>query len=77
MEYTSPRFVIYVNVICAFNAEEVYIYFEGKFLERHLADDILFGNTFDRSLQLPWGSGAALKFMKYVYPISLSTGSRN
>ena len=26
----------------------------------------MFGNTFDRPLKLPWGSGAALKFMQYV-----------
>lgn len=38
----------------------------GRFLQTHSADDILFGNTFDRPLKLPWGSGAALKFMKYA-----------
>ncbi|EIN08371.1 hypothetical protein PUNSTDRAFT_126442 [Punctularia strigosozonata HHB-11173 SS5] len=45
---------------------------QGRFLQPHSADDILFGNTFDRPLQLPcyWfrGSGAALKFMKFVDP---------
>lgn len=30
------------------------------------ADDIVFGNTFERPLKLPWGAGAALKFMRYV-----------
>jgi len=41
---------------------------QGRFLHPHSADDILFGNTFDRPLKLPWGSGAALKFMKYIDP---------
>lgn len=36
----------------------------GRFLHRYSADDILFGNTFDRPLELPWGSSAALKFMQ-------------
>ncbi|KAG6848131.1 hypothetical protein C0991_000924, partial [Blastosporella zonata] len=35
----------------------------GRFLQPVSADDVLFGNTFDRPLGLPWGSGAALKFM--------------
>lgn len=39
----------------------------GRFLKRCTADDVLFGNTFDRPLKLPWGSGVALNFMKYVY----------
>ena len=30
----------------------------------------MFGNTFDRPLKLPWGSGAALKFMKWVLALS-------
>ena len=38
------------------------------------ADDVMFGNTFDRPLKLPWGSGAALKFMKCVFEISPSMG---
>jgi len=41
---------------------------QGRFLEHHSADDILFGNTFDRPLKLPWGSSAALKFMNYIDP---------
>ncbi|KAH0580562.1 hypothetical protein H2248_002055 [Termitomyces sp. 'cryptogamus'] len=40
----------------------------GRFLEPISADDVLFGNTFDRPLILPWGSGAALKFMRYIDP---------
>jgi len=41
----------------------------GRFLvEGITADDVLFGNTFDRPLKLPWGSGAALKFMNLVDP---------
>ena len=39
----------------------------GRFLKRYSANDVLFGNTFDRPLNLPWGSGAALKFMKLVF----------
>ena len=30
------------------------------------ADDVVFGNTFDRPLKLPWGGGAALKLIKCV-----------
>ena len=45
----------------------------GRFLDIHCADDILFGNVFDRPLKLPWGFGAVLKFMKYVvYLISVA-----
>ncbi len=38
----------------------------GRFLKEYSADELLFGNVFDRSLKLPWGFSAALKFMKYV-----------
>jgi len=41
---------------------------QGRFLNPYSADDILFGNTFDRPLKLPWGSSAALRFMNYVDP---------
>ncbi|KAJ3511995.1 hypothetical protein NLJ89_g3777 [Agrocybe chaxingu] len=41
---------------------------QGRFLIPHSADDILFGNTFDRPLKLPWGTGAVLKFMHYIDP---------
>ncbi|THU97791.1 DUF1769-domain-containing protein [Dendrothele bispora CBS 962.96] len=41
---------------------------QGRFLKQYSADDILFGNTFDRPLHLPWGSSAALKFMNYIDP---------
>ena len=45
----------------------------GRYLVHGLTmDDVLFGNTFDRPLKLPWGSGAALKFMKYIPPPSLT-----
>jgi hypothetical protein len=36
----------------------------GRFLQETSADDIMFGNTFDKRLKLPWGSGVALKFMR-------------
>ncbi|KAI0077345.1 DUF1769-domain-containing protein [Panus rudis PR-1116 ss-1] len=41
---------------------------QGRFLQPHSADDIMFGNVFDRALKLPWGFGAVLKFMKYIDP---------
>ncbi|KAI9465756.1 DUF1769-domain-containing protein [Lactarius psammicola] len=41
---------------------------QGRFLRPISADDVLFGNTFDRPLKLPWGSGAALKFMHFIDP---------
>lgn len=41
---------------------------QGRFLQPHSVDDILFGNTFERPLHLPWGSAAALKFMSYIDP---------
>ncbi|PVF93512.1 DUF1769-domain-containing protein, partial [Serendipita vermifera] len=41
---------------------------KGRFLQEISSDDVLFGNTFDRPLKLPWGSGAALKFMNFVDP---------
>ncbi|THH09545.1 hypothetical protein EW146_g8658 [Bondarzewia mesenterica] len=41
---------------------------QGRFLQPRSADDVLFGNTFDRPLKLPWGSGAALKFMHFIDP---------
>lgn len=44
------------------------IQIQGRFLQTHSADDIIFGNIFDRPLKLPWGFGAALRFMKYVDP---------
>jgi Protein of unknown function (DUF1769) len=40
--------------------------YTGRFLRPISADDVLFGNTFDHPLKLPWGSGAALKFMQYI-----------
>lgn len=41
---------------------------QGRFLQPTSADDVMFGNTFDKRLKLPWGAGVALKFMKYVDP---------
>ncbi|TFY68722.1 hypothetical protein EVG20_g3449 [Dentipellis fragilis] len=41
---------------------------QGRFLKSYSADNVMFGNTFDRPLKLPWGSGAALKFMKFIDP---------
>lgn len=39
----------------------------GRFLQSHSADDVLFGNIFERPLTLPWGSSAAFQFMKCVW----------
>ncbi|OBZ67313.1 hypothetical protein A0H81_12610 [Grifola frondosa] len=41
---------------------------QGRFLRPRSADDILFGNTFERPLTLPWGSSAALRFMSFIDP---------
>ena len=40
---------------------------QGRFLQPQTADDVLFGNIFERPLTLPWGSSAAFQFMKYAY----------
>ncbi|KAG6884925.1 hypothetical protein C0992_005590 [Termitomyces sp. T32_za158] len=40
----------------------------GRFLQHISADDVLFGNTFDRPLKLPWGSEVALQFMSFIDP---------
>ncbi len=36
----------------------------GRFLKEYTADDLLFGNIFDRPLKLPWVFSVAVKFMK-------------
>lgn len=41
---------------------------QGRFLHTYSSNDVLFGNTFDKPLKLPWGSAAALKFMHFVDP---------
>jgi len=41
---------------------------QGRFLQTQSADTVLFGNTFDRPLKLPWGTSAALKFMNFIDP---------
>lgn len=41
----------------------------GRFLKDLNADDILFGNIFDRPLPLPYGSGAAIQFMHMIDPV--------
>lgn len=41
---------------------------QGRFLQARSPSTILFGNTFDRPLQLPWGTNAVLKFMHFVDP---------
>lgn len=41
---------------------------QGRFLQPRSSDDILFGNTFERPLKLPWLFGAALRFMHFIDP---------
>ncbi|KAH9933766.1 uncharacterized protein B0H18DRAFT_600935 [Fomitopsis serialis] len=41
---------------------------QGRFSKQYSADDVLFGNVFERPLKLPWGFSAALKFMNFVDP---------
>jgi hypothetical protein len=40
----------------------------GKFLDDVTADEVVFGNVFEKPIRdsLPWGTAVALKFMKYV-----------
>jgi hypothetical protein len=40
----------------------------GRFLKPTSADDILFGNVFEKPIRnsLPWGTSIAMKFIKYV-----------
>ena len=38
----------------------------GRFLQSHSADDILFGNIFQKRLNLPRGSDIVLDLMQYV-----------
>lgn len=39
----------------------------GRFLQEHNADDILFGNVFDKPLPIPWGFSTILGFMQCAY----------
>lgn len=39
----------------------------GRFLQEHNADDVLFGNVFDKPLPIPWGFSTILGFMQCVY----------
>ncbi|KIK99178.1 hypothetical protein PAXRUDRAFT_30667 [Paxillus rubicundulus Ve08.2h10] len=41
---------------------------QGRFLQSYPANNILFGNIFDKPLKLPWGSSAALTFMQFIDP---------
>ncbi|TCD67433.1 hypothetical protein EIP91_012405 [Steccherinum ochraceum] len=44
------------------------VQFQGRFLKPISANDVLFGNVFDRSLPLPWGFSAVTSFMQYLDP---------
>ncbi|KAG8904259.1 hypothetical protein FRC01_008808 [Tulasnella sp. 417] len=54
------------------------IQIQGRFLESISANDVMFGNTFDRPLKLPWGTAAALQFAHYIDPVLTEdlTGSK-
>ncbi|CAE6521429.1 unnamed protein product [Rhizoctonia solani] len=41
---------------------------QGRFLKEINGNDIIFGNVFDRPLNLPWGFGAVLNFAQYIDP---------
>ena len=64
MEHTGSRLVSDISTYCSFPSDAYLPYFIGRFLQPHSADDILFGNVFERPLKLPWVFGAALRFMK-------------
>ncbi|KAG8913639.1 hypothetical protein FRC00_001948, partial [Tulasnella sp. 408] len=50
------------------------IQIQGRFLEPISANDVMFGNTFDRPLKLPWGTAAALQFAhSYGRPYKFAT----
>lgn len=72
MEYSSSRFVpaLFIRPFVFLshpNADnQTYYHRSGRFLQPHSADDVLFGNIFERPLTLPWGSSAAFQFMKCV-----------
>ncbi|KAG0176747.1 hypothetical protein DFQ29_005692 [Apophysomyces sp. BC1021] len=40
----------------------------GRFLHPCTADDIVFGNQFDRPLQLPYGTSIGVRFLKWIDP---------
>ncbi|KAI0754327.1 hypothetical protein C8Q80DRAFT_1265979 [Daedaleopsis nitida] len=44
------------------------IQMQGRFLREYTADDLLFGNIFDRPLKLPWVFSVAVKFMNFIDP---------
>ncbi|KAB5594720.1 hypothetical protein CTheo_1867 [Ceratobasidium theobromae] len=41
---------------------------QGRFLQEINGNDVLFGNIFDRPLNLPWGFSAALNLVQYIDP---------
>ncbi|KAL6299235.1 DUF1769-domain-containing protein [Sparassis latifolia] len=44
------------------------IQMQGRFLQPYSTNDVLFGNTFEKPLNLPWGFNTALRFMQYIDP---------
>ncbi len=48
----------------------------GRFLKSISADDVMFGNTFDRPLKLPWGTSAAMQFARYLqFEVNIASGN--
>lgn len=45
----------------------------GRYLKPISADDLLFGNVFEKPIRnsLPWGTSIAMRFVKYVHEIYL------
>lgn len=43
---------------------------QGRFLKPTSADDIMFGNVFEKPIRdsLPWGTAIAMRFIKYETP---------
>lgn len=78
MEHSNAGYVLKHSVI-------VWLFTRGRagrFLQEYSADDVLFGNVFDRPLPIPWGFSAITGFMQCVelaflrsLPLSLLEGT--
>ncbi|ORX89135.1 DUF1769-domain-containing protein [Basidiobolus meristosporus CBS 931.73] len=50
------------------NKDQYSIQVQGRFKQEWNADDVVFGNSFDNKLNLPYGAGVALKIAKWIDP---------
>ncbi|KAK9767547.1 hypothetical protein K7432_002599 [Basidiobolus ranarum] len=50
------------------NKDQYSIQIQGRFKQQWNADEVVFGNTFDKKLNLPYGAGVALKVAKWIDP---------